>query len=202
MKREESRFSIDQINKVIRNWEQIAKKYNGKFEIRKRVYSDRDVLEQLTNYQRKDVLYNCLFFFDIYIPHKQNQIKIATSEIKTPIFSYEYKGLKQFNFSIRNEDFMDKISKYFGQNDVEIDNKKFDSNFYIETNEPEVTKKFLDSKITNWLEETSIAYFDFNSTKSKNTLTLFCSINEMDITKIEETVNMFKYCSFKLESIK
>ncbi|MDE5422487.1 hypothetical protein L3073_09745 [Ancylomarina sp. DW003] len=201
MKREGSRFTIDEVNKVVANWEQIAKEKGGEFELRKRTYSDRDVLEQITNYKRKDVVYNCLLFFDIYIPHKQNRIKIASSEVKMPILSCKFNSFKQFNFSIRNEDFIDKVSKCFGQDEVQVNNRKFDSKFFIETNEPKLLKAFLNLKITDWLEKTKIAYFDYNSQKSKNTLSIYCSINEMDKRKIKQTIDMFKYCLTRLNDL-
>jgi len=201
MKREGSRFTVTEVNKVIENWEKIAIKKGGKIELKRSVFSDRGILEQVTNYKRKDVVYNCLLFFDIYIPHKRNRIKIASSEVKTPMLSYKLDSPKQFNFSIRYEDFIDKVSKYLGQNEVQVNNREFDSKFFIETNEPKLLKEFLDMKIRGWLEKTKIVYFDYNSPKSKNALAIYCLFNEMDEDEIERNINMFKYCITRLMDI-
>jgi len=201
MKREGSRFTVTEVNKVIENWEKIAIKNGGKIELKRSVFSDRGILEQVTNYKRKDVVYNCLLFFDIYIPHKRNRIKIASSEVKTPMLSYKLDSPKQFNFSIRYEDFIDKVSKYLGQNEVQVNNREFDSKFFIETNEPKLLKEFLDMKIRGWLEKTKIVYFDYNSPKSKNALAIYCLFNEMDEDEIERNINMFKYCITRLMDI-
>jgi len=202
MKREGSRFTIDQVNKQVRNWEEIASEKFGKFELRKRVYSDKGLLEQITNYERQDVMYNSLLFLDVHIPYGRNNIKVSTSEVKTPIFSYPLITKNQFNFSIRCEDYFDKISKVFGQKELQINDKDFDDKFFIETNESKLLNAFLDHKIRNWLEQLKIAYFDFNTAKSKNALTLYCLINEMDKKEIEEALNMFKYCIDRLKNVK
>ncbi|MFA8451931.1 MAG: hypothetical protein ACEPOW_14645 [Bacteroidales bacterium] len=201
MAREGSRFTFAQLKRVLDNWEEIATENGGKMELRKRIFTEKGILEQMVNYKRKYAIHNSLLFFDINIPHERLKIKISSSEVKTPILSFKYNNSKQFYFSIRDEDFMDKISKYFGQNEVEINDKEFDSSFFLETNKPEFLKEFLDIRIIDWLKKIKIAYFDYNSPKSKNALTIYCSINELDKLAIEYTLNMFKYCISKIKSI-
>jgi hypothetical protein len=202
MKRDGSRFALEQIKKTLDNWETLAMAFNGKMDLRQRVYSDRGFLEQALDYTGRDTMYTCLLFWEVDIPYKGGTISISSSEVKTPIFTYKLKpGDKSF-FSIRREDWMDSISKLFGDEELQLNDKAFDKQNYLETDNKTLLANFLDVKIRDWLGDINMAYLDYNSPKSERALSLYCSINETDKQSIERTIKMFQYCIDKLSMVK
>lgn len=199
MKRDSSRFSTDELNKVINNWELIAKEYNGCLKIKKTTIDKRPLAYQAINKNNIDHLEFVLYHLDISISFNGGQILIRTSETKPPMFEYLVKNNK-YTFSIRNEDLFDKFTKLFGMNELQIGDVAFDKKYFLETNDNKYLQTFLDNKIRNWLKENQIAYFDLNSQKAKNKLSLYFVFDELNIETIKHQIEIFKYCIEKISN--
>jgi len=198
MKREGSRFSLEELNLVISNWEKIADEFGGKFKLLATKNDNRNLFYQAINPNNIDHIETVSYSIEVKIPFLGENILIKTSEYVTTKFSFE--TLKNdFSFSISNEDYLDKIGKFFGSKETQIEQPDFDKKFLIDTNESNKLKDFLDFKIRTWLENLSIAYFDLNTIKSRGGLTLFFVFDEFSIEKIREQIEMFKYCITRLK---
>ena len=200
MKRDQSRFTIDELNLVITNWESISKEFLGKFKIAKNTIDMRPIVYQAINKENIDRLETVLFNMEIKIPFKGKTIIIKTSETKTTIFEVYYSKPK-FSFTVSNEDYFEKILKLFGSNEFQVDDYNFDKKYLLDTNDQVKFKKFLDYKIRNWLMDLKICYFDLDTPKAKNKMSIYCIINELSINKIREQIEMIKYCIEKLAKI-
>jgi hypothetical protein len=193
MKREGSRFTREQLNQVISNWESVASWYGGTFELLRYTIDDRGPVYQLINPVNIDYIQHVLYKIEVAIPHLNRSIRITSSEYKPPIFKYDFPSV-DFSFSITNEDFLDKISKkLLGLKELEIGQSDFDKRYLLSGNNPDKLKYFLDTDIRCWLEKISIGYFDLNTEKSKQCLSLFLSFDEFNTDKIKEQIEKFKY---------
>lgn len=199
MKRELSRFSTDELNEVINNWELIAKEYNGCLKIKKNTVDKRPLIIHAINKINKDHLEFDLYNLDVGIPFKGGQILIKTSEARPTLFEYLIKNNK-YSFSIRNEELSDKFTKLFGMDELQVGDIAFDKKYFLETNDNKYLQTFLDSKIRNWLNENLIAYFDLNSQKAKNKLSLYFYFNELKNESIKHQIEIFKYCIEKVNN--
>lgn len=198
MKREGSRFSIDELNLVISNWETIADEFGGKFKLIATKNDNRNLFYQAINPNNIDHIETVSYSVEVRLPFLGKNILITTSEYVTTKFSFETQK-NDFSFSIINEDYIDKIGKLFGSRETQIEQPNFDKKFLLNTNESNKLKDFLDFKIRTWLENLSIAYFDLNTIKSRESMTLFFVFDEFSIEKIREQIEMFKYCITRLK---
>lgn len=201
MKRDQSRFSDDELNHVISNWEQIANENNGTFKLKGNSIDYRSPIYKVITPHSKDHLETVLYQIEVKIPYSNKEIQITSYEKMPPIFKYPF-AENDFSFSICDEDFFDKIGKkIFGSSEIEIGKQSFDDAFLIETNNKGKLIEFLDLEIREWLETTKIAYFDLNSEKSKNMLSLFFVFDEFSIDNIRKQIDRFKYVISKLKTI-
>ena len=198
MKREGSRFSLEELNLVISNWEKIAYEFGGKFKLLATKNDNRNLVYQAINPNNIDHIETVSYSIEVKIPFQGKNILITTSEYVTTKFSFETPK-NDFSFSISNEDYIDKIGKFFGSKETQIEQPDFDKKYLLDTNESNKLKDFLDFKIRTWLENLSIAYFDLNTIKSRDSLTLFFVFDEFSIEKIREQIEMFKYCITRLK---
>jgi len=193
MKRESSRFTIDELNQVILNWELISKEFNGKLKITKTTVDNRPLAYQAINSENIDRIESVLYRLEIDIPFKGKFLRITTSETKTPTFEYVIHN-SDFSFTISNEDYFERFLKLFGSNELQVGDFDFDKKYLLDTNNKSKLQSFLDIKIRDWLKEQSICFFDLNTPKSKNKLSLYFTINEFSLRKIRKQIEMFKYC--------
>lgn len=193
MKREGSRFSIDELNQNLSNWKLISKEYNGEIKISKTSIDNRPIAHQVINKKNIDLLEYVLYSLKIKIPFKGREITISTGETKMPIFEYSNKNSK-FSFTISNEDYFEKFLKLFGSKELKTGDIDFDKKYLLDTNDEVKLQSFLDQKIRVWLKEQTICYFDLNSPKSKNKLSMYFTLNEISEQNIREQIEMFKYC--------
>lgn len=188
-----SRFSTDELNKVINNWELVATEHNGSLKIKKTIVDLRPLVIQAVNKENINHIETLIYHLDIIIPFKGNQIRISSSETRPPVIEYLLKS-NTYSFSIKNEDFLDKFSKLFGLKELEVEDSDFDKKYLLETNDEIFLRKFLDFKIREWLKENKIAYFDLNTETAKNKLGIYYFFDELDVETIKHQIEMFKYC--------
>jgi len=199
MKRQSSRFSTDELNTVINNWELIVEEYNGSLKIKKTTVDKRGLVTQVIFKENVSHLYFVLHRLEISIPYKGGRILIQSGETKPPLFEYSVKNSK-YTFSIRDEDLFDKFAKLFGTGELQVGDTEFDNKYFLETNDNKFLEFFLDYKIRNWLNENQIAYFDLNSQKAKNKISAYLFFDELNTESIKHQVEIFKYCIERLNN--
>ena len=200
MKRNNSRFTTDQLNQVISNWEVISKLYNGKLEVSKTTVDNRPLINQAITSDNVDFTRDAIYHLEITIPFNGDEITIISSENKYPIFQFEILN-SDFSFTISNEDYFEKFLKLFGSKELQTGDKEFDQKYLLDTNDKNKLNNFLDDKIRNWLELQNICYFDLNTPKSKDRLSIYYVVSELSVNTIKEQIEIFKYCIEKIENI-
>lgn len=94
---------------------------------------------------------------------------------------------KDFRFALHDEDFIDKLGKFFGMEDVETGYEEFDKKLIVKTNDVAKVKEVFKNEQTRKLFETvagfnlHIAHYDQEDKHSSLELTI-----NRDITNVEE----------------
>lgn len=107
-------------------WREISEQYSGKFSI----------------FQTKS---NVLERFNLVIPYNEINIEITESDTRPLKLSFEAELHKKFEFSISQEDFTDKITKFFGKKELQIKDKEFNDLFFLKSNNDFLLIEFLDN---------------------------------------------------------
>lgn len=199
MKRENSRFSTDELNQVISNWEKAVALFNGKIYLRKKYLDKRGLQSQIISPEDKTNCGYVLYWLDISIIYKGLTISIQTKETKPPVFECILPS-NNFTFSVGNEDYIDKFLKIFGSSEIQIGDYEFDNKFLINANDKRKINDFLDQKMKDWLMGMKIGRFCYNTPYSKNKLSLIFNFNEYSCNDIINNINMFIYCIDKLKA--
>ena len=122
----------------------------------------------------------------------------APMPIQFTVFTSRLVGIdsNKFRFALHDEDFIDKVGKFFGMEDVRTGYKEFDKKLVVKTNDGERVKKIFEKEATRSLFEglggfdIHIAYYDDQEDKH---CSLELSINSFitDATELEKI-----YCAF------
>ena len=112
------------------------------------------------------------------------QFTTLTSRVK------EEKG---FRFALHDEDFIDKVGKFFGMEDVKTGYPEFDKKLIVKTNDIDKVKTVFSNEETRKTFQSlggfnlHIAYYDHNDKHSSLELTI-----DRDITNVEELRSIYK----------
>ena len=140
-------------------WKEIAKQYNGDFKISK----TRDSVIEILRMQ---------------IKHNNYVMNISESDTRPLKFEIDIKLDEEFNFTITPEDYFEKVSKFFGKQDVIIHNKILDDKYLIQSDQPELLISVIkDKDIQFGLIKCNINSIIFTYDKKKEAHTLFSMIN-------------------------
>lgn len=151
-------------------WKEIAKQYNGDFKISK----TRDSVIEILRMQ---------------IKHNNYVINISESDTRPLKFEIEIKLQKEFNFTITPEDYLEKVYKFFGRQDVIIRNKILDDKYLIQSDKPDLLISVItDKDIQSRLIKCNINSIVFTFDKKKEVNTLFTMVN-----RTTNDVNSFKH---------
>jgi hypothetical protein len=187
-KREDSRFSNEELIVVSENWQKIALEHNLKLKTIKNIVSTKSILAKAIDYKEKDELYWNLFSFELKIPYNAGIIFIKASESKFPHLSFSFAGKTSFEFCLWNEDFLDVISKYLGMYELQTGFTQFDKKYLIKTSDENKMKKLFDTKVINFMLDSDINLFKLENSK----LELSGLINELELSKIKEFIDFSK----------
>ena len=124
----------------IRIWDAFAQEIGGEYIPRKYWNSDRT----LFNYK------NFKIFFDYYTYYSSGKTTLSRTYTRVII---PYKSLDPFNFHIYKDEFILKIAKMFGFQDVKIGKESFDKKFIVKTNNEQKLKNiFCDNNLLEQIE--------------------------------------------------
>jgi hypothetical protein len=194
MKRGHSRFTTEELNKAIENWEFISNEFNGEFELNKTSIDLRPIgVKAINPKKNKDLLMDVVYTINVKIPFKGRKIFIISKETKPPLIKYSIHN-SDFSFSISNEDYFEKLFKLFGSRELQTGDKEFDKKYFLDTNDKQKLNYFLDNEVRNWLIGQKISYLDLNTPKSKNELSLYYIFNELQKENIRKQIKSFQYC--------
>lgn len=188
-KRQDSKFTNEEIFKVYQNWEKIAKEYKVILRTKKTSLSTQSILAKAVKYKEKDELYWNTYTFELTIPYKSSQIHIKSPETKYPHLSFKLTKPTNFEFYLWKEDFMDKLSKWMGTKELQTGHKAFDSEYFIKTTDEEKIKTVLNSKTKQFLLDTKITVFKLEN----STLEIGAFFNELNTSSIKAFIEASKY---------
>lgn len=131
---------------------------------------------------------------EMKIPFRNSQIVFTAREASSLKIIYDFNKNINLEFLIYHEDYMDKISKLFGQKEVEINNSEFDRIYFIKSDHETFVKKIFNSEVTGYLikRERCIANFKLETIKYNSVLELNTPFDETDIDALEKTLSFIK----------
>jgi len=107
-------------------WQELADLFKGKFKIKQTISKDINSLE-------------------LEIQYKNHKLLLTETDTKPLKFEIELSLNQKFEFNISWEDSVERILKLFGQQDIKTGDKEFDKKYLIQSNNPDLTSKFLNS---------------------------------------------------------
>jgi len=173
------KYSWSEIDTLSIVWKTFADKYAGEF--------------------KTFVTKTSLRRFEIQIPFSHNQIKFVTTEYKPLNLCYTFKKILNDNFLIYNEDYTDKIMKFFGSKEFQIEDQTFDDKFFIETNNEVLVRQMLSAKVKDFLLGHEITNFKLDEINKEHQLSLTLITNELEISNLESALDIFKACILTIE---
>jgi len=168
----------DMIN-LIESWKDIARENSGEFKV-----------VNVHSFANNDDPF--LRRFEITIPFLDGQIFIITTEFKPLKICYTFNKVIADEFLIYEEDYADKIGKLFGATDIETGDVDFDKKFMIKCDDDGLLKKVLTFDLKKFLLENYVANFKLENANESSTLELNVAIIELDKTKMNDVIRLFK----------
>ncbi len=163
------------------NWGLLAKEYGGTY---KTINSVSDPI---------------LKKFDLRIPFENEQITLLTTVFKPLKVSYTFPLKCNADFLIYPEDYTDTIRKFFGLQEIEIEDSLFDNRFLIKGINKDFIKLILTKDLKEYLLNNDVANFKLESNDQKSILELNIVINELKYDEMHRIIELFKETIHKIK---
>jgi len=167
------KFSWSEIDLLMENWQKLAEENQGK---------SKTIVIGDGTYRR----------FELKIPFSDGEIEFITDECKPLKVKYSFKKRLGFEFLIYPEDFMDRISKLFGNKEIITGDKLFDDKYFIKGNDELLVKSILTPSLRNYLLENSVSNFKLEKIDDFEVLELNIMINELEYSSMNRVLGLFK----------
>jgi len=105
-------------------WKDLAKEYNGIFNVKHTVSKDLEILI-------------------LKIPYKQYLVEFTESDTHPLKINCKLNVNYKFDFFISYEDQLEKLFKFFGNQDIQVEDEVFDEKYLIQGEKPDLIKKVL-----------------------------------------------------------
>jgi hypothetical protein len=168
----------------LQSWKGFAEKHNGSI-------TNSHSEHRVHHIAVKDPLR----IIQLSIPFKNSHIVFDSGESSSSEISYKFDKDLEIEFSIHQEDYMDRIQKFFGKQDVIIGGSQFDELFFIQTNNESFIREIIDIEAQNFLTEfyQSIANFNLKKRNNKSVLQLKIHFDERNMDTMEKVLELFKH---------
>ena len=163
------------------NWENLAKQLEGTF----KTINVRSTANIGDPTLRK---------FKLTIPVDGEQITLLSTEFNPLKLSCTFNFISKNEFLIYPEDFMDRISKFLGYREIQLEDPEFDKAFMIRSKNKEFIKKLLPIRTRKFLLEHHVTNFKYENLKDSSTLELNITVDELDNNKMMQAINIFREC--------
>ncbi len=167
-------------------WREISEKYQGEFSI----------------IRTKD---NVLEILKLVILHKGIHIELTESDTRPLKLSFDVEFQKQFEFNIYQEDFTDKITKFFGKKELQLKDIEFNNRYFLSSNYDFLFKEFLDdSELINKIKKLNVYNMNCEYDKKTNKHH-FLSVFSYNIKKketLDEIIHLHFLIIQRLTSLK
>ncbi len=164
-------------------WEDLAKEFNGTFRNKQTVSKD---LERLI----------------LEIPYKQYLIEFTESDTHPLKINCKLKANHKFEFAISYEDTIEKLLKFFGQQDIQVGDEMFDKKYLIQGKDSDLIRDILTKgEIKNILLSNNV--FSYNCIYEKrNDSILLSSLVSRTINSKSELSKLFKLFCLTIDEMK
>ncbi|MBP1664477.1 MAG: hypothetical protein H6Q19_1617 [Bacteroidetes bacterium] len=166
-------------------WEEIAEKFNGKFNIK---HTSGNVFE----------------IHNITIPHKKWTINISVSDTRPLKFQVSFDSIIDFEITISWEDLFERILKKLGKPEIELGWDDFDKHYLIKSNHPDLVKKIFTLDIQKIILKHNINSIVYQ-TDSKNGTSEILSVIQTNAGSKDEMIELivvFKLIIDNLDELK
>lgn len=166
-------------------WEEIAKKYNGEFKIKRSAGNELEI--HFTT-----------------IPHKKWEIGISVSDSRPLKFMIEFSSSQNFKLTLSWEDFIERVIRKFSKPRIQVGWQKFDKQYLIKSNRSDLVKKIITKEIQEVLLKYNVYSISYQTDSSEKTSELISVIQKQAGNKemIYELIDMFKLLIDNLEKSK
>jgi hypothetical protein len=170
------RLTNEKMKLIVKNWQLIADKYNGKF--RNILAKSPAVIDPVNNKIRR---------FELHIPVLGENMIFRTSENHHFKLDCKFKNKLDFEIQIHPEDYVEKISKLFGMKEIEVGNPKFDNKYIIKGTDHKYVKLLLDKTVQDFMIKFNFYTFQLK-TDTNSELMIMPFIREQQINELEEFI--------------
>jgi hypothetical protein len=180
------------IYSFIDEWLEVAEKHNATV---KRILPGPSIIDR--TYMQFEMVY-------MHIPYKYSHIIFSSGESDQIRIKYDFNLNSDFQFLIYQEDYMDKIGKFFDWvKEITINDPKFDQKFMIQTSNPEKMIRFLDTTVKSYLLSRygTLANFKLETMHNSMVLTLNAPFDERNTEMMEKTIQFIKYAIDKIGNL-
>jgi len=154
-------------------WKEFAKETNGTFNVKHTVAKDLKILE-------------------LKIPYKQYLVEFTESDAHPLKINCKLNVNQKFDFSVSYEDAMEKLLKFFGNQDIQVGDKAFDKKYLIQGEKADLIKKVLmKDRIKTILLSNNV--FSYNCTwEKKNETVQLTSLVSRTVNSKSELSELFE----------
>jgi hypothetical protein len=155
-------------------WKKLAELYNGKFKIKQTITKDINSLR-------------------LEIPYKKHNVVLTETDTKPLKFETELRLNRNFEFNISWEDSVERILKLFGKQDIKVGDKEFDKKYLIQSNDPELTSRLLNSgQIKQTILKHNIYLLNLEYSR-KNEFYKLMTVKDRNTQKMEIMIELIKF---------
>ncbi len=155
-------------------WRKLAELYNGKFKIKQTISKD-------------------INSFRLEIPYKNHNIILTETDTKPLKLETELKLNRKFEFNISWEDSIERVLKFFGKQDINVGDKKFDKKYLIQSNDPELILIFLNyGQIKQIILQHNIYLMNLEYS-DKNELYNLMTVKDRNTNKLETLIELVEF---------
>jgi hypothetical protein len=147
-------------------WKELANDLGGAFKIKFTVSKDLEIL-------------------DLVIPYKDEQIEFTESDAQPLKINCVLKAKLKLEFFISFEDFIEKLLKVFGQQDIQVGEDVFDKKYLIQGSDPEAIRNIMQPEVKAILLRNNVFSLNCTFQKNDNTLTLMSLVSRTVNSKAE-----------------
>ncbi len=154
-------------------WKEFAKETNGTFNVKHTVAKDLKILE-------------------LKIPYNQYLVEFTESDAHPLKINCKLNVNQKFDFSVSYEDAMEKLLKFFGNQDIQVGDKAFDKKYLIQGEKADLIKKVLmKDRIKTILLSNNV--FSYNCTwEKKNETVQLTSLVSRTVNSKSELSELFE----------
>lgn len=163
-------------------WKQLAREYNGDFKVSMTAGNELEILT-------------------LTIPYKKWQLRFTISDTRPLKIQVTFRSSIDLRITISHEDFIEKIRKKLGMQEIELGYQDFDKAYLIKSNKPSEVKAIFTPPLQSGFLRHAIYSFSFETDKKTKIAETICVIQRNAAGKetMLELIDLYKLLIDNLE---